>query len=115
MERSGIMTGIKFLCTLDISSTPGVSFTKLSDASYDQLTRRRSHKLILLTNCCITLGCVARALPCVAPRYAACRELHWYAITGHTNSTYKHLCERPPLNSFQHLEETATPALDIIC
>ncbi len=38
----------------------GVSFTKLWDASYDQLTRRRSHELILRTNCYIVLGCVAR-------------------------------------------------------
>ncbi len=41
--------------------TSGVSFTKLWDASYDQLTRRRSHELILRTNCYIVLGCVARA------------------------------------------------------
>ena len=31
-----------------------------------------------------------------APRYAARRELCWYARIGRTNSTYKHLCKRPP-------------------
>ncbi len=52
--------------------SPGVSFTKLCDASYNQLIRRRSHELILHTNCYIALGCVARiALPCVTPRYVA--------------------------------------------
>ncbi len=51
---------------------PGVSFTKLCDASYDQLTHRRSHELILLTNCYIALGCVAHMLLCVAPRAASC-------------------------------------------
>ncbi len=39
------------------------SCTKLCDALYDQLTGCISHKLILLTNCYIALGCV----PCVAP------------------------------------------------
>ena len=47
--------------------TPGVSFTKLCDAPYDRLTCQRSHELILLMNCYIALGFVARALPCVAP------------------------------------------------
>ncbi len=45
-------------------------------------------------NCYIAVGCIARALPCIAPRYAARRELRWYARTGNTNSTYEHLCER---------------------
>ena len=39
----------------------GVSFTKLWDASYNQLTHRRSHELILITNFYTALGCVARA------------------------------------------------------
>ena len=47
---------------------PGVSLTKPCDASYDQLTRRRSHELILRTNCYIALGCVVRVFPCVALR-----------------------------------------------
>ncbi len=70
-------------------------FTKLCNALYDQLTRRRSHKLILLTNYYIALGCVARALSCVAPHYATHRELRWYTRTGPMNSIYEHLCERP--------------------
>ncbi len=71
------------------------SFTKLCDASYDQLTCRRSHELILLTNRYITLGCVTRTLPCVALRYAARSELRWCARTGCTNSMYENLCEIP--------------------
>ena len=70
---------------------PGVTFTKVCDASYDQVTCCRSHKLILLKNCYIALGCIARALPCVAPRYAVRHELR----TRLTSLTYKHLCERP--------------------
>ncbi len=73
-----------------------MSFTKLCDASYDQLTCSRSHKLILLTNCYIALGCVACALLCVAPHYTAHRKLRWYARTRRTNLTHEHLCERPP-------------------
>ncbi len=76
--------------------TPGVSFTKLREASYDQLTCRRSHELILLMNCYIALSCVVYVLPCVAPCYAVHHELCWYVRTRRMNSTYKHLCERPP-------------------
>ncbi len=75
---------------------PGASFTKLCDRSSDQLTHRRSHKLILLTNCYIALGCVVLMLSYVALRYTTRRKLHWYVRTGCTNSTYKHLCERHP-------------------
>ncbi len=71
---------------------PGVFVTNLCNALYDQLTRCRSHKLILLTNCYIVLGCLTRALHCVLRH----RQLR-YARTGRTNLTYEHLCERPPL------------------
>ncbi len=75
---------------------PKVSFTKLCDASYNQLTHRRSDLLILLTNYYIALGCVAHALHRVTLRYAARHELRWYEKSRRTNSTYEHLCERPP-------------------
>ncbi len=74
----------------------GVSLTKLCNVSYNQLTCRRSHELILRTNCYIALGCVGRAFPCVALRNVVRHELRWYARTGRMNSTYEHLCERPP-------------------
>ncbi len=85
-------------CTpfLWIGRKPGVSFTKICDASYNQLTHRRSHEVILLMNCYIALGCVAHALPCVASCYATRCKLHWYARIRRTNSMYEHLCERPP-------------------
>ena len=72
------------------SSKSGVSFTKLCDALYDHLTRRRSHKLILRTICYITLGCVTRALPCVAPRVTSCVGTQEpYVRTRRTNMFFK--------------------------
>ncbi len=41
----------------------GVSFAKLCDALYDQLTHRKGHLSYF-----ITLGCVVHALPCIVPR-----------------------------------------------
>ena len=77
--------------------SPWVSFTKLCNALYNQLTCHRSHRLILLTNCYIALCRIARASPCVTLYYTARLKLRLYTRTGHTSSTYDHLCERPPM------------------
>ncbi len=50
---------------------PWVSFTKLCDASYNQITHRRSHKLIWtyeLLHCFGGLCCARVALLCVRPQ-----------------------------------------------
>ncbi len=51
--------------------SPGVSFTKLGHASYNQVIHCRSHELILVNNYYIALGYVACTLPYIAPHYAA--------------------------------------------
>ena len=47
-----------------------MSFTKLCDASFDHLTHHGSHELILLTKCCVGLGCVPGVSLCVASYFA---------------------------------------------
>ena len=80
----------------------GVSFTKLCDASYNQLTHCRSHELILLSNCNIAFGmhCANSRAHCLAlhrvtPRVATC-------VSVRKNQMYEleHLCERPPWSPF---------------
>ena len=62
----------------------GVSFVKPCDTSYEQLTHRRNHKLILLTNYSIALGCIARvALRCITWRG---HMLRWW-LDGRTRGT----------------------------
>ncbi len=65
-----------------------MSFTKLCDAWYHQLSHRRSHKLILLMNCYIALGCVARLLLCTGlsrvSRVALVRESLTYELDVQT-------------------------------
>ena len=113
MLKENMFTQQIYFINLLLNCT-GVSFTKLCDALYDQLTHRRSHKLILLTNCYIALGYVTCSLPCVAPYYAVRRELRWYQRTGRTILTYKHLCERPPPQVME-FEHKINVCLFVIC